>query len=125
MAEVVDKRKELENILAELQKVGDILGSAIVRTDGLLIASNLPTKVNSKAVAAMAAAIVGTAETTVQEFNIGNFQQVIVNAAEGQYVCIKAGEEAILIALLKKDANLGLVLLEMERQGKKIERLLS
>lgn len=121
---MVEKRKELENILKELEKIGDILGSAIVRTDGLLIATGLPTEVNSKAVAAMAAAIVGTSETSVKELEIGKFNQVIVNASDGQYVCIKAGEEGILISLARKDANLGLVLLEMERQAKKITRLI-
>ncbi|MEM0243419.1 MAG: roadblock/LC7 domain-containing protein [Candidatus Aenigmatarchaeota archaeon] len=124
MEGTIDKRQQLENILKELRNVRDIIGSAIARVDGLLIAADLPAEVNSKAVAAMAAAIVGTSETTIQEFKIGNFQQVIVNATEGQYVCIKAGEDAILISLIKKDANLGLVLLEMEKQAKKIERLM-
>jgi predicted regulator of Ras-like GTPase activity (Roadblock/LC7/MglB family) len=121
---MAEKRKELEDILKELERIGDIVGSAIVRTDGLLIATGLPAEVNSKAVAAMAAAIVGTSETTVQELDIGKFEQVIVNASEGQYVCLKAGEEGILIALLRKGANLGLVLLEMEKRAKKIARLL-
>jgi predicted regulator of Ras-like GTPase activity (Roadblock/LC7/MglB family) len=121
---MAEKRKELEDILKELERIGDIVGSAIVRTDGLLIATGLPAEVNSKAVAAMAAAIVGTSETTVQELDIGKFEQVIVNASEGQYVCLKAGEEGILISLLRKGANLGLVLLEMEKQAKKIARLL-
>jgi len=118
------KREELEQVLKELQEIEDIKGSIIVRSDGLLIASNLPAEVNSKAVAAMVAAIVGTGETTTKELNLGEFQQVIVNAKEGQYVCIKAGAEAILACLVKKEANLGLVLLEMERKATKIARLL-
>jgi predicted regulator of Ras-like GTPase activity (Roadblock/LC7/MglB family) len=117
------EKKELEDVLKELEKIGDIIGSAIVRRDGLLIASGLPSEVNARAVAAMAAAIVGTSETSTKELEIGEFQQVIVNASEGQYVAIGAGEEAILIALLRKDANIGLILLEMEKAAKKIEKL--
>ncbi|MEM5883190.1 MAG: roadblock/LC7 domain-containing protein [Candidatus Aenigmatarchaeota archaeon] len=117
------EKKELEDILKELEKIGDIIGSAIVRRDGLLIASGLPSEVNARAVAAMTAAIVGTSETSIKELEIGEFQQVIVNASEGQYVAIGAGEEAILIALLRKNANIGLILLEMEKAAKKIEKL--
>jgi predicted regulator of Ras-like GTPase activity (Roadblock/LC7/MglB family) len=117
------EKKELEDVLKELEKIGDIIGSAIVRRDGLLIASSLPSEVNARAVAAMAAAIVGTSETSTKELEIGEFQQVVVNASEGQYVAIGAGEEAILIALLRKNANIGLILLEMEKAAKKIEKL--
>lgn len=119
------KKEELQSVLQDLERIGDVIGSAIVRIDGLLIATGLPAEVNSKAVAAMAAAIVGAGETSAKELNIGEFEQVIVNAKQGQYVCIKAGADAILIALIRKDANLGLVLLEMERQAKRIERLLA
>ncbi len=117
------EKSELEDVLKELEKIGDIIGSAIVRRDGLLIASGLPSEVNARAVAAMAAAIVGTSETSTKELEIGEFQQVVVNASEGQYVVIGAGEEAILIALLRKNANIGLILLEMEKAAKKIEKL--
>lgn len=121
---MVEKRKELEDILKALGEIGDIIGSAIVRRDGLLIGSNLPSEVNAKAVAAMAAAIVGTSETSTKELTIGEFNQVIVNASNGQYVSIGAGGEAILICLLKRTANLGLVLLEMDRSAKKIGRII-
>lgn len=121
---MVEKRKELEKILKELKRIGDIIGSAIVRRDGLLIASDMSAKVDTRAIAAMSAAIVGTSETSSKELDIGEFNQVVVNASEGQYVCIGAGEEAILISLLKKEVNLGLVLLEMERSAKKIGKLI-
>ena len=121
---MAEKKKELEGILKTLGEIGDVIGSAIVRRDGLLIASNLSSGVNSKAVAAMAAAIVGTSEISTKELDIGEFNQVIVNANNGQYVSIGAGGEAILICLIKRAANLGLVLLEMERSAKKIWKII-
>ena len=121
---MAETRKELEDVLKNLRKIGDITGSAIVRRDGLLIASGLPTEVDAKAVSAMAAAIVGTSETSAKELGIGDFDEVIVNASKGQYACIGAGEEALLISLLRKEANIGLVLIEMEKAAKNIGRLL-
>jgi len=118
------KRKELEDVLKDLEKSGDIVGSAVVRRDGLLIASGLPAEVNAKAVSAMAAAMVGTSETSVKELGLGEFSQVMVNASQGQFVALGAGSEAIIISLLRKGANLGLVLIEMEKASKKVGRLL-
>jgi len=120
----MEKKEELEKVLEELGSFGDIVGAAIVRRDGLLIASRLPQNVNGGTVAAMAAAIVGTSETSAKELSIGEFNQVIVNATGGQYISIGAGPEAIVIALLKTGANLGLTLLEMERGAKRVARLI-
>lgn len=120
-----DKRSALENALEELVNLKDVTGSALVRRDGLLIASRgFSERANIRAVAAMAAAIVGTAETSVSELGMGNFFQVIVEASEGKYVCVGAGKEAVLITLLRINANLGLVLLEIEKTVKKIMKIL-
>jgi predicted regulator of Ras-like GTPase activity (Roadblock/LC7/MglB family) len=120
----MEKRKELELILQDLEKVGDVIGSAIIRRDGLIIVSGLPAEVNSKAVAAMAAAMVGTGETASKELNIGGLNQVIVESKNGKLISVGAGEEAVITALIREKANMGLVLLEMDKASKKIARLL-
>lgn len=118
------KSEELEDILSELTENADIQGGAVASRDGLLMASKLPGDMNEESIAAMAAAIVGTAETSTEELDMGNFNQVIVKASEAQYVSIGAGKEAILMCLLKSESNLGLVLMEMNRAARKINRLL-
>jgi predicted regulator of Ras-like GTPase activity (Roadblock/LC7/MglB family) len=118
------EKKEIENVLKEFEKIKEIVGSAIVRTDGVLIATSLPNKVDSKAVAAMTAAVVGTGETATQELDIGKFEHAVVNASGGKYVCIKAGDEGILISLLKKDIKIESILPELKRKAEKIGNLL-
>lgn len=121
---MVEKRQELESILADLRKVGDIEASAIVRRDGLMVASDMPNYVDGRTIAAMTAALVGTAETSVNELKLGGFGQVIVESSEGKLVATGAGELAILACLVSKDANLGLVLLSMEKSSKRISEIL-
>lgn len=121
---MAEKRQELESILAELRKVGDIDASAIVRRDGLMVASDMPNYVDARTIAAMTAALVGTAETSVSELKLGEFGQVIVESVEGKLVATGAGELAILACLVSKDANLGLVLLSMEKSSKRIAEIL-
>jgi hypothetical protein len=118
------KEDELKKILQEFQSSGDIIGAAIVRRDGLMILSSLPEDVNSKAVAAMAAAIVGTGETASRELSIGELSQIVVDSGSGKLISVGAGSEAILTALIKPKANMGLILMNMERASKKISRII-
>ena len=118
MAEVKEK---LESVLDELRKTGDIEASAIVRRDGLMIVSDLPPRVESRTVAAMTAALVGTAETCSSELKKGIFSEVVVESEKGRIVAIGAGALAILVCLMRSEGNLGYVLISMERAAKKIE----
>jgi predicted regulator of Ras-like GTPase activity (Roadblock/LC7/MglB family) len=118
------KEEDLKKILDDFESSGDVTGAAIVRRDGLMIVSSLPEAVNSKAVAAMAAAIVGTGETASNELNIGTLNQVVVESGTGKLISVGAGSDAILTALIKPKANMGLILMNMERAAKKISRII-
>jgi predicted regulator of Ras-like GTPase activity (Roadblock/LC7/MglB family) len=114
------KEEDLKNILNDFETSGDVIGSAVVRRDGLMIISSLPDDINSKAVAAMAAAIVGTGETASNELSIGSLNQVVIESAGGKFISIGAGPDVIFTALVKPKANMGLILMNMERSTKKI-----
>jgi len=117
-------KERIELVLDELRKTGDIEASAVVRRDGLMISSDLPARVESRTVAAMTAALVGTAETTSSELKRGAFQEVVVDSEKGKIVAIGAGRMALLVSLMRPEGNLGFVLLSMERAAKSIESIL-
>ena len=117
-------KERIELVLDELRKTGDIEASAVVRRDGLMISSDLPARVESRTVAAMTAALVGTAETTSSELKRGAFQEVVVDSEKGKIVAIGAGRMALLVSLMRPEGNLGFVLLSMERAAKNIESIL-
>src|SRR6266704_2010010 len=114
----------LQAILAELRRVPDILGVTIARRDGILIAHALPKSMDPKKIAAMTAAIVGTSEMAAIQLSQGRFVRAIVESEEGKLLSLGAGEEAFLVALVYDDANLGLVLMAMERAAKQVEEIL-
>ena len=123
----MSKEEELKAALEDLRSVSGVMGSAIVSSDGLLIYSDLPESVNKRALAAMAAAIVGTGIQVTKELSMGAINQIIVEAKEGKFISISIGpdEEApILSTLVSPKANLGLVILEMEKAAKKIQRIM-
>lgn len=120
-----EKAEKLQRMLAGLVEVGSIEASAVIRRDGLMIASNLTEGVDSRTVAAMSAALVGTAETCSAELKRGRFMQVIIESENGQLVATGAGELAILVCLVSRKGNMGLVLLEMGKVASKIATMLS
>jgi len=111
-------------ILKSLRNVGDIEGSSVVSRDGLIIASDLLSSVDTKTFAAMSAAMTGAAETATSELKRGNPEQIIVNSKLGSIIAIGAGKRAILVCLIKPKANLGLVLISMNKESKKISRII-
>src|SRR2546428_242710 len=119
-----DAARRLQAILTELRRLPAVLGATIARRDGILIAHALPKTVDPKMVAAMTAAIVGTSEMATIQLAQGRFVRAIIESDEGKLLSLGAGEEALLVALVYDDANLGLVLLAMERAAKQVEKIL-
>src|SRR5438094_481145 len=116
-----DATKVLQGILTELRRMPAVLGATIARRDGILIAHALPKAVDPKMVAAMTAAIVGTSEMATIQLAQGRFIRAIIESDEGKLLSLGAGDEALLVALVYDDANLGLVLLALERAAKQVE----
>lgn len=114
----------LEETIDELSHVTDIKAAAVVRRDGLVVVHTLPDGVDPKIVAAMTAAIVGTSEMATVQLAQGRFVRAIVESEQGKLLSLGAGEEALLVALVYDDANLGLVLMALERAAKQVERIL-
>jgi predicted regulator of Ras-like GTPase activity (Roadblock/LC7/MglB family) len=118
------KKDGLVKILQELRKIGNVLGSSVISTDGLPIASDLGADVDEDTFAAMSAAMQGAADTAVSELKQGELKQIIVEAERGKMISTAAGENAILVILAKPGINLGLILLEIKKASGKIADLL-
>jgi predicted regulator of Ras-like GTPase activity (Roadblock/LC7/MglB family) len=119
----MSKIDELTNILQELEgKVADIIGSAVIRTNGLVIASALPSESNERMIAAMSAALLGTSKRSAEALFNGNFKSLNLELDKGNMFLIGAGR-VILVAITSKEPNIGLVTLEMEDTSKKINEI--
>ncbi len=102
-----------------------IVGAAIISTDGFTIATELPTSVDERRVAAMAAAILGLGEQTTHEFDHGHFERVFVEGADGYTIIMSAGKEAVLSTIANKDAKMGLIFLQMGRTAEAIGKAIT
>ena len=102
-----------------------VTGSGVISADGFTIASELPTSIEEQRVAAMAAAMLALGEQTTHEFSQGALQRVFVEGERGHIIVINAGAESILSAVVRKDAKLGLVFLQMQRAAESIRRAMN
>lgn len=101
----------------------DIEASAVVSVDGLIMASALPADVEEDRIAAMSAAMLSLGERIASELGRGDLEQVYVRGAEGFVFLSAIGEEAVLTALARTDAKLGLVFLDMRRATEDLSKL--
>jgi predicted regulator of Ras-like GTPase activity (Roadblock/LC7/MglB family) len=123
---VATRTDEMVKLIKELQMTTpDVEASAVVSVDGLIIASALPADVEEDRVSAMSAAMLSLGERIASELRRGVLDQVFVRGEEGYVLLMSVGEEAVLTALARKNAKLGLVFLDMKRTASELLRLLS
>jgi predicted regulator of Ras-like GTPase activity (Roadblock/LC7/MglB family) len=101
----------------------DIEASAIVSVDGLIMASALQQGVEEDRVSAMSAAMLSLGERISGELGRGSLEQVYIKGDAGSIVLTSVGSEAVLTALARQEAKLGLIFLEMRRAAEDIVRL--
>lgn len=122
----MSRTENLNKALAALQSSsGDIEASAVVSEDGLIIASSLPQGLEETQIAAMSAALLSIGARTALELRRGQLEQLFVKGSSGYVVIMHAGPNAVLLALARKDAKLGLIFLDVSRAAEEVKKALS
>lgn len=121
-----DLTSTLQDLLRNLQtSTPGVLGAGVISADGFAIASELPHSVEENRVAAMAAAMLALGEQTTVEFEHGGLRRVFVEGETGTTIIMSAGPDAVLSAVARKDAKLGLVFLQMERAAEVVRHAMA
>jgi len=101
----------------------DIEASAVVSVDGLIIASALQQGVEEDRVSAMSAAMLSLGERISGELGRAGLEQVYIKGDAGSIVLTSVGDEAVLTAMARQEAKLGLIFLEMRRAAEDLVKL--
>lgn len=111
---MASRQDQVVAILDQLSSTGgtDITGAVAVGLDGIVLASRMANDVNADRVGAVAATMVGVTRRVSQELKIGTSEEMIIKAANGFFMVLPAGEQALLAINLKQGANLGMVRIE-------------
>ena len=114
----------LTSILSELNGTSaDIEASAVISTDGLMMAALLPASMDEDRVGAMSAAMLSLGDRTSAELARGSLEQVLIKGGSGYVLMTGAGENAVLTVLAKPNAKLGLIFLDVKRTAEAVSKL--
>lgn len=107
---------QLDMILNDFERnIPHVQATAVVSTDGLVIASRLPAEVEEDRIGAMGAAILSISTRSGGELERGEMIRVLIEGTEGYILIRSVGEYAILVALVEKDVRLGLLFYEANK----------
>lgn len=118
-----DFHNKLSDIIGEMRLNPDVIGVVVARRDGVVLGHNMPKGTDPRKLAAMSAAIVSTSELAAAEIGQIPFMQSIVESANGRVIARGAGPDAIIVVLIAAAANLGLLLLSLDKTTNKLEDL--
>lgn len=101
----------------------DVEATAVISADGLPMASALPPHLEEDRLGAMAAAMLSLGERAAETLGRGALEQVFVEGTNG-YVFLMSAGDAVLCAITKDSAKVGLILYEMHRTASSVAKVL-
>ena len=112
----------LQRALDDLMKQApEIHGALIVSNDAFLVASAID---DAETIGPIAANLFDLADKAAQRLSRGNVQRVVVDASEGTIAAIPAGPHAMLVAVVRRQVKLGVVLELMARWARVVAELM-
>lgn len=118
-------RGELKSHLEHMENNDpDILGSLVLRSDGLILASAIRTDINADLVAAMLSSILSISSRVTNELRVGSLENIVIKSNDSVIAIVPVSGGIVLGAIARGNANLGLLLLEMSRCRDNIKEVL-
>jgi uncharacterized protein len=118
------KYPEMEERLRQLHiNSPEIAASIVVSLDGLTMASALPTSVKEIRVSAMTAAMLSLGDRIAGELGRGTLDQVYIKGKIGYVVLVSIGGKAVLTAIARENAKLGLLFIDLHRAALDLETM--
>lgn len=116
----------LKDTLRGLQEMSPyVIGSAVVTSDGFIVASNLPSEADEKKITIVAMAMLTLGQETTSELGSSEPERVLVESKDSYIVLVNAGPDAVVAAVADKNAVLGLLLVAMKQAVQQVKAILA
>jgi len=100
-------------VLSELNKTPGVTGSMVVGNDGIVVAADLKTGLESETVGALAASITSNIQKSLDRLDSTPWGQVTIEADDGKLFFTDT-HVGILVVSTEKVVNIGLIRLEIK-----------
>jgi predicted regulator of Ras-like GTPase activity (Roadblock/LC7/MglB family)/CheY-like chemotaxis protein len=117
--------ENLTKVMKTLQSSSPgVEASALISSDGLMIASALSQDLEESRVAGMTATLLNLGTRAATELGRGEVAEIVVRGEHGYAVVISAGRGTLLLVLATEATPLGLILFDMREAAKAIKTIL-
>jgi len=114
----------LRSVLRSLHVAApDIDATAVISSDGLILASVLGPETDPDRYAAMCAALLALSERASKEALRGALQMVLVQGDEGAMLLVRAADQQVLAVAANNRANLGMIFSQARKTAASLPRL--
>jgi predicted regulator of Ras-like GTPase activity (Roadblock/LC7/MglB family) len=115
--------ESLNRELERLENFSEIIGSAIVNRNGLLIASRMPREIDERKLGALSATIFEAIETATSSLKNNKINNLTIEYQDYQVIIFEIDYNTILVSLVDFNINLGLLFIEIEEIIKNVKKL--
>ena len=98
----------------------DIITSALISQDGILLASEPEKMENRNLFSLMIASLLSLGQGVSEGMDLGKVEQVMIKGKEGYVIAVSVEGKGILSCLVEKQVKLGGVLLNMKRTAEQL-----
>jgi len=102
----------------------EVDAAAVISVDGLIMASALPQGINEDRVSAMSASMLSLGQQINKEMRLASLEQIYTRSNNGYVVLLAIGKLAVLTTLVKGDAKLGVLFLELRKAADDFTQML-
>lgn len=117
--------EKIRDVLRTIKQASaDVIGSAILTSDGFVIASLLPSEIDEELVSGMAATLLGVGERISKEMMNSELEQAYIRAKDGYVIANSLTDQEVLVILTTRQVKLGLIFMEARQRSAELARLL-
>ncbi|MBI5846893.1 MAG: response regulator [Nitrospirae bacterium] len=110
-----DKMATTKEILSELAKIQSVDAVCLVARDGFLLDSIARTGIDTEMIGAIASSGFGASEAMGRQLGKGNMTISMIEFEKGPVMLSPVGDDAFLVVIAEKDANLGMIRLKLKK----------
>lgn len=110
----------LKEVLTELTNVPGVSTACLVGRDGFLLDSIALSGLDTEMIGAIASSGFGASEAMGNQLSKGGMSLSMIEYANGPVMLSPVGEDAFLVIVAEKEANLGMVRLKIKKHASQL-----
>jgi len=119
-AKMENEMSSLKEVLAEFTNVPGVNTACLVGRDGFLLDSIAMAGIDTEMIGAIASSGFGASESMGKQLGKGAMSMSMIEYANGPVMLSPVGDDAFLVIVADKDANLGMIRLKIKKYAGKI-----